>query len=195
MSTARRFPLAIGVGAAALLAIAGAARAEDNVLHGPHPFLRQNELSVHVLLALGGENTPGGTKVGGDYGYKLKGPVWLNLQLNFHHAMCHTPSGATTNCAEPSGTVFETIAGAKLKFATAIPIVPFVKGGAGLAYSFPSNAGNGLGPAVRVGGGANYFFFDWLGLGAEIGFSAGHLSTARSGYTVLDFGGGLEFQF
>jgi hypothetical protein len=191
MSTTKRFPLAIG--AAAMLA-AGAARADDNLLRGPHPFLKQNELSMHVLLAAGGTDTPGGTKIASDYGYRLAGPAWLNLQLNFQHALCRTPSGATT-CMEPSGSVFETLAGVKLKFATAIPVVPFVKGGAGLAFAFPNGAANGLGPAVRVGGGANYYFFDWLGLGAEIGFSAGHLSTAKSSYSVLDFGGGLEFQF
>jgi hypothetical protein len=195
MSTARRFPLAIGVGAAALLAAAGVARgADENLLHGPHPFLKQNELSIHVLLAAGGDNTPGGTKIAADYGYKLVGPAWVNLQLNFQHAMCHTPSGGTV-CDEPSGSVFETLVGGKAKFATAIPIVPFIKGGVGLAYAFPNGAGNGFGPAVRFSGGANYFFFDWLGLGGEIGFSAGHLSTAKSGYSVLDFGGGLEFQF
>jgi hypothetical protein len=191
MSTTRRLPLAIG--ALAMFA-AGAAHAEESLLRGPHPFLKQNELSAHVLLAAGGSDTPDGTKIASDYGYRLGGPVWLNLQLNFQHAVCRTPSGAAT-CMEPSGSVFETLAGVKLKFATAIPVVPFVKGGAGLAFAFPNGAGNGLGPAIRVGGGANYFFFDWLGLGAEIGFSAGHLSTAKSGYSVLDFGGGLEFQF
>jgi hypothetical protein len=193
MSTSRRFPLAMVAGASALLA-GGVARADDNLLHGPHPFLKQNELSAHVLLAAGGDETPGGTKIATDYGYRLGGPAWLNLQLNFQHAaVCSTPSGGT--CPDPTGNVFETLAGVKLKFATAIPVVPFVKGGAGLVFAFPNGANNGLGPALRVGGGANYFFFDWLGLGAEIGFSAGHLSTARSSYTVLDFGGGLEFQF
>src|SRR5204862_7886532 len=163
-------------------------------LPGPHPFLKQNELSAHVLLAAGGSDTPGGTKIASDYGYRLGGPTWLNLQFNFQHALCRAPSGGSV-CMDPSGSVFETLAGVKLKFATAIPIVPFVKGGAGLAFSFPNGAGNGLGPAVRVGGGANYFFFDWLGLGVEIAYSAGHLSTAKSTYAVLDFGAGLEFQF
>jgi hypothetical protein len=83
----------------------------------------------------------------------------------------------------------------KLKFPTAIPVVPFVKGGAGLAFAFPNGAANGLGVAARVGGGANYFFFDWLGLGAEVGYSIGYLTTAAGSYSVFDFGGGLEFQF
>jgi hypothetical protein len=196
MSTTRRFPLALGaaLAAAAMGLGAGPAHAEDNLLQGPHPFLKQNALSAHVLLVAGGDNTPGGTKVAADYGYKLVGPVWFDIQLNFQHAPCHTPSGAPT-CAEPTGSIYETLAGVKLKWATAIPVVPYVKGGAGLAYAFPNGAGNGFGPAFRAGGGAYYFFFDWLGLGAEIAFSVGHLSTANSSYSLLDFGGGLEFQF
>ena len=67
--------------------------------------------------------------------------------------------------------------------------------GIGFAFEFPDGASNGWGITGRVGGGANYFFFDWLGLGAELGVSFGYLSTAQPGYRVLDFGGGLEFQF
>jgi hypothetical protein len=192
MSTAHHFPLAIGV-LGAFLASAPA-RADDNLLHGPHPFLKENELGAHVLLALGGDNTPGGTKVALDYGYKLHGPAWLNLQFNFQRGTCHTPSGGST-CGTPSGTVFETLAGVKLKWATAIPVVPFVKGGAGLVSVFPNGGPSGTGVAARVSGGANYFFFDWLGVGAEIGYSFGHVSALSSSYTVFDFGGGLEFQF
>jgi len=200
MSTTRRFPLAKGaISTTSVVAILtmlspGPARADDNMLRGPHPFLKANELSAHVLIAAGGDNTPGGTKVATDYGYRLSGPAWLNLQLNFQHAACHTPSGGTV-CNDPSGSIFETLAGVKLKWPTAIPIVPFVKAGAGLAFAFPNGAGNGLGLAIRGAAGANYFFFDWFGLGAEIGFSAGSLSTAKSAYSVLDFGGGVEFQF
>jgi hypothetical protein len=193
MSTALHFPLAIGV-LGLFLAAAAPARADDNLLHGPHPFLKENELSAHVLLALGGDSTPGGTKVGLDYGYRLGNPAWLNLEINFQRGICHTPSGSTT-CGTPSGTIFETLAGVKLKWATAIPVVPFVKGGAGLVYVFPEGAPNGVGVVGRGAGGANYFFFDWLGVGAEIGFSFGHVSALSSGYSVFDFGGGVEFQF
>jgi hypothetical protein len=196
MSTTRRFPPAIRSTALGLLALlaAGSARAEDNMLRGPHPFLKDNELSAHVLLVAGSGGTPGGTKIAADYGYRLSGPAWLDLQLNYQHAACHTPSGAPT-CDEASGSVFETMAGIKLKWATPIPVVPYVKGAAGLAFAFPNRAGNSMGLAVRGGAGANYFFFDWFGLGAELGYSVGHLSSADSHYAELDFGGGLEFQF
>jgi hypothetical protein len=196
MSTTRGFPSAISVSALGLLATLAAppARADDNMLRGPHPFLKDNELSAHVQLVAGGANTPGGTKIAADYGYRLRGPTWLNLQLNYQRAACHTPSGAPT-CDVPSGSIFETLAGIKLKWATPIPFVPYVKGDAGLAFTFPNGAGNGLDFAVRGGAGANYFFFDWLGFGAELGYSVGHLSTASSRYSEVDVGGGLEFQF
>jgi hypothetical protein len=196
MSTTRRFPQAIGVGALGLLAALAArpALADDNMLRGPHPFLKDNELSAHVQLVAGGASTPGGTKIAADYGYRLRGPFWLNLQLNTQRAACHTPSGAPT-CDQASGSIFETMAGIKVKFATPIPVVPYVKGDAGLAFAFPNGAGNGMGLAVRAGAGASYFFFDWLGLGAELGYSVGRLSTADPSYSELDVGGGIEFQF
>jgi hypothetical protein len=192
MSSPRRFPLTIGLLWAVLPG--GAARAEDNMLRGPHPFRKDNELSAHVLLAVGGGGTPSGTKIGADYGYKLWAPAWLNLELNYQHSSCRSPSGGST-CTEPTGTIFETLAGLKLKWPTAIPVVPFGKAAAGLAYQFPDGAADGWGVAARLGAGANYFFFDWLGLGVELGCSFGHLSTRPPGYAVLDFGGGLEFQF
>ncbi len=53
---------------------------------------------------------------------------------------------------------------------------------------------------IRAVGGANYFFFDWLGLGGQVGYSLGSLgydSTFKGSHTyaVLDVGGGLVFQF
>ena len=53
---------------------------------------------------------------------------------------------------------------------------------------------------VRGVGGANYFFFDWLGLGAQVGLSLGSIDydstfTGSHTYSVLDVGGGVEVQF
>jgi hypothetical protein len=202
MSTTRRYPLDKTKARTTLVLVvvllcglvSASARAEDNMLRGPYPFDKDNALSGHVLLAAGGDNTPGGTKISTDYGYRVQGPAWLDLQLNYQHSACHASAGGPA-CTGPSGTLFEAMIGVKLQWATAIPIVPYAKLGAGLVFAFPDGTPNGLGPAGRVGGGANYFFFDWLGLGVELGVSAGHLSTASSTYSILDFGGGLEFQF
>jgi hypothetical protein len=199
MSTTKRILLAQlrQLQIAALLAgmlACGAARAEDNVLHGPHPFLKDNALSAHVLLVEGGSETPGGAKIAADYGLRLRGPAWLDLQLNYQNARCDTGTSAGT-CTVPSGTIFETLVGGKLKWATAIPLVPYAKGGVGLVYAFPDGAANGLGPALRFGGGANYFIYDWLGFGVELSYSLGHLSSVHSSYSEIDFGAGAEFQF
>jgi hypothetical protein len=193
MSTAIRFPPTL-LAALAAAVLAAPARADENMLRGPHPFLKDNELSAHVQLVTGFAHTPGGTKIAADYGYRLHGPAWLNLQLNYQRAACETPSGAST-CDKPTGAVFETLVGIKLKWATPIPLVPYVKGSGGFAYAFPDGGHNGWGFAARAGGGASWFFFDWLGLGAEVGYSIGHLSTADTTYGEVDYGGGIEFQF
>lgn len=195
MLTRRQFPLLITI----LLAASAAgspARADENLLHGPHPFLKENELSAHFLLAVGLADSWGGTKLAFDYGYRLAGPVWLNLQLNIQKPSCALTSG---DCSQ-NGTTFETLAGGKWKFATELPLVPYVKVAAGLIYLFPEQARSAIGLALRSGGGVNYFFFDWLGLGLEANLSVGHgffdsSYNAGHGYVVFDFGGGVEFQF
>jgi hypothetical protein len=53
---------------------------------------------------------------------------------------------------------------------------------------------------IRGVGGANYFFYDWLGLGGQVGYSLASLDYDRTfmgshTYAVIDVGGGLIFQF
>jgi hypothetical protein len=199
MSAPIRFPLLAVALVAALVATPRAAHAQDNMLRGPHPFLRDNELSLHVLLAEGLADTPSGTKLAFDYGYKLSVPVWLNLQLNLQFGTCHTQPG-TRVCGPDTGNLAETMAGVKWKWATGIPVVPYAKAGAGLVFAFPNAAKDAAGIAARAAGGASYFFFDWLGLGAEIGFSIGNVAydptfPGSHTYATFDFGGGIEFQF
>ena len=189
---------------AAVLATPSRARADENLLHGPHPFLKDNQISVHVLIAEGVSDTLSGAKLGFDYGYKVTdsvvAPVWLDLQINYAHAGCNSSTTSLSVCGTNTGDIIETLAGARWTFATPIPLVPYLKGAAGLLFAFPNGASDSVGLAVRAAGGANYFFFDWLGLGAEVGFSVGRIDYDRTfvgshNYAVLDFGGGLEFQF
>ncbi len=189
--------------AAATLAWPAGARAKENLLHGPHPFLKDNQLSLHLLLGEGINGSVSGAKLAIDYGYKLTGsviaPLWLDLQVNYQHSGCD----AVTNngvCGSNTGDIVETLAGARWTFATPIPLVPYLKSGLGLLFGFPNGASDAVGFGVRAVGGANYFFFDWLGLGGEVGFSLGRIgydSTYKGShnYATLDFGGGLEFQF
>jgi hypothetical protein len=203
MSTSIRFPVATLAFAFAFALAPARARAQsapDNMLRGPHPFLKENELSAHVLLAAGLGDSQSGTKLGLDYAFRLRGPSWLDLQINVQHASCRAAAGGQP-CGADAGTVVETFAGGKWKWATPIPLVPYGKVGGGLVFVFPNGVHDATGVALRAAGGANYFFFDWLGLGGEVGFSLGHIGYdatfphSSHAYAVLDFGGGLEFQF
>jgi hypothetical protein len=202
MSSRPGFPL-LAAFALALLCVSAPARADENLLHGPHPFLKENDLSAHVLIANGLGSSMSGAKLAFDYGYRItKSPaaLGLDLALNLQQAAC-TQTGSQGVCGPDTGTLFETLAGVRWKFQTPIPLVPFVSAQGGIVFSFPTGADAAAGPMARVTGGANYFFFDWLGLGAEIGYSVGYIdydSTFSGGshaYNVFDLGGGVEFQF
>jgi hypothetical protein len=204
MRVLERIPLLALSLAIAVAAWPAPARADENLLHGPHPFLRDNSLSVHVLVSEGLSDTLSGAKLGFDYGYKLTdstaAPVWLDLQINYAHAGCNSSAANIAVCGTDTGDLIETLAGARWTFATPIPLVPYIKGAAGLLFAFPNQSANSVGLGIRAAGGANYFFFDWLGLGAEVGFSLGRIDydTTFNGshnYAALDLGGGLEFQF
>ncbi|HEY2903040.1 MAG TPA: hypothetical protein VGL59_20830, partial [Polyangia bacterium] len=202
MLTPQQFPLrwraivwAATTAVTLTLALAPAARATEPLLQGPYPFAHNNELSAHVLLAGGLGDSFGGTKLAADYGYHLGGAAWLNLDVNTQFGGCRTD---TSPCS--SGKVFETLAGAKWKFATSTPIVVHAKATGGLVYVFPDDGHAALGVAARGGGGATYFFYDWIGLGLEACLSLGHVSYESTynhsdTYAVFDFGGGVEVEF
>src|SRR5262247_2256088 len=78
--------------AGAIASAAGTARADDNLLHGPHPFRKDSQFTAHVLLASGRGDTMSGTKLAFDYNYKLTSsswiPLWLDLGVNAQIANC-----------------------------------------------------------------------------------------------------------
>jgi hypothetical protein len=201
MPSRSRIPLIIIGVAGAIASTAGTARADDNLLRGPHPFRKDNQISAHVLVASGRGDTMSGTKLGFDYNYKLTSswiPLWLDLGLNAQHAACN-PS-QTAACGSNTGDVFETFGGVRWMFATPFPLVPFLGAVAGLSFAFPNGASAANGLMIRAVGGANYFFFEWLGLGGQVGYSLGSLNydstfAGSHTYAVLDLGGGLIFQF
>jgi hypothetical protein len=174
--------------------VVGRAQAQP-LMEGPHPFARDNEVSAHLLLGSGLGDAFGGPKLAVDYGYHLGRATWLNLQANGQLGGCRNGAGPCGN-----GPVFETLAGGKWKFATAVPVVVHAKAAGGLVYVFPDDGRAALGVALRGGGGATYFFYDWIGVGLEACFSLGHVSyesTYNRGatYALFDFGGGVEVQF
>ena len=196
-------PTALALVLAMLSPSVARAQENQNLLHGPHPFLKDNELSVHALIGEGQGDAISGAKLELGYGYKLTGgavPFWLNLLLSFEHSGCNPGNSGPDACAGVTGDIVETMAGVKWKFATPVPVVPYLQGNAGLVFAFPNGATDALGVALRAAGGANYFFFDWLGLGIQVGFSVGRIDYDATfhgshTYSVVDFGGGVEFQF
>ena len=71
-----------------------------------------------------------GAKLALDYGYKLTGgavPFWLNLLLNVQHGELRRRHGRRRRATARPAPSFETLAGVKWKFATPIPLVPYVK--------------------------------------------------------------------
>jgi hypothetical protein len=155
----------------------GAARADD----------KDNAVSVHYLFSGGIGDSWSGNKVALDYGYRLDGPAWLDLQFNLQLGNC-----LATSCGR-TGSVFELMAGGKWRFVMPTPFVPYVKAGAGPVFLFPDQARSAFGLAIRGGGGVNYFFFDWFGVGIEGDLSLGHAFfdstfTGSHTYAVFDIG-------
>jgi hypothetical protein len=203
MSNARELPTRrTAIAAAAALAVAtlaglpGLARAEELVLHGPHPSLRQNAVSVQFLMGHGFGDSFSGTGMGLGYGMMLRGPLWLDLQMNVRAASC----SVFTNRCGVRGSDTEIMAGLAWRFRTDVPAVPYVRGAVGLLHLFPKGADSAVGVGARGGVGVRYYIFDWFGLGLEMGLSVGHGYFAdgyqpSKTYTVGDVGVGVEAQF
>lgn len=181
--------------AVAAITLPTIARADENLLRGPHPFLKDNELSVRVGFGVGLADTWSGARFALDYGYKLDPVAWLDLQINYLQNRC----GATA-CPGFTGSAAEVLGGIRWKFRMAVPVVPYAGAAAGFAFIFPDQTRDSIGLIGRGVIGADYFFFDWLGVGAQAAMTLGYAfykSTAGVSdvYGVIEFLGGPVFQF
>lgn len=177
--------------------VAGAARAE-NMLEGPYPFRRDNELSIHGGFGAGFGDTFAGPKALVDYGYKLNRGFWLDLGLGLLTGVCR-PRIDSEACAR-KGDSAEVLIGVKWKLRMNIPVVPYAKLVAGIGYQFPDSARSAAGPIARAGVGAKYFFYEGLGVGAEVTALAGHAGYQEGAPLTRGLGGldatlGAELQF
>jgi hypothetical protein len=176
--------------------VGGRARADDLILQGPHPELKHNAVSVQLLMGHGFGDSFSGSGVGVGYGLMLRGPLWLDLQMNVRAASCSVFTG---RCGT-KGSDAEILAGVAWRFRTDIPVVPYVRGLAGLLYLFPEGADSAVGIGARGGAGMRYYIWDWFGLGIELGLSVGHgfYGDAHEGsrtHAVGDVALGVEAQF
>lgn len=187
--------LAVAVAGGVGVETEATARADEMVLTGPHPALKENSLSLQFVYGSGIGDSFSGRGMGAAYGYRLQGPLWLDLQMNFRANPC-----APFACGKYTGHAFELMSGVAWRFRTDIPVVPILRGGAGLVYLYPDGAKSAMGLAVRGGIALRYYLFDWLGFGMEAAMSLGHGFFGRDyrgghGYAVGDVTAGAEFQF
>jgi hypothetical protein len=127
---ARLVVAAAAAGLAASLGGGGAVRrahaAEELMLQGPHPELKENAVSVLALMGHGFGDSFSGSGVGLGYGLMLRGPLWLDLQTNIRTKGCSLFTG---RCGT-KGSDVELLAGFAWRFRTDIPVVPYVRGAA-----------------------------------------------------------------
>jgi hypothetical protein len=155
---------------ALLGASASFARAEEELLRGPHPFIKDNELTLHAGYSVGLGDNMRGLRLQGDYLNRLAQTLWLDIQMGIVSGSCRTNQ---TACGNGSGNAVDILGGAAWKFQTNLPIVPYAKAAAGPIFLFPDSTRSAAGFLVRGGVGAHYFLYDWFGVGAEFAGSWG----------------------
>ena len=186
-------PLLSALVLAAALLVPSVARAEENLLHGPHPFLKDNELSVHVLIGEGQGDALSRRQAGAR--------LWLQADLR---------AGALL--AEPARLVraqrLQSRAGRRRRLPRRHrrhrrdhgrrQVEVRERRSPGALSAGRTRAWCSRSPTARrtpraspsrAAGGANYFFFDWLGLGAQVGFSLGRIdydATFTGSHTYVD---------
>jgi hypothetical protein len=182
-----------------LLAAPAAAPAEE-LLQGPHPFRKDNELNVQG--GYGTANGFGGIHAGLGYGYQAAGSVWVDLRIDMIDAKSE-PSREPLTCKAPCATVSKysaVMAGVKYKLRTNLPLIPYAGVAAGPMFLFNRGAGASFGLGAHGSVGARYFLYDWLGFGLELGATVGgasvpHVEGVESGLRILDIAAGAEVQF
>ena len=161
-----RLPTTLAVILSTLLFfVAPAAGEEAELLRGPHPFIKDNELALHAGGGLGLADYVSGLRLQADYSYRLGQVVWLDLEMGLVSGSCHTNEGT---CNRGNGSAIEVLAGAAWKFQTNIPLVLHFRAAGGPVFLFPDSTRSAAGIMMRGGGGVHYYLYDWFGLGGEI---------------------------
>ena len=179
------FAIVAAVVAIALLGPSLPAQAEEELLRGPHPFIKDSEVTLHAGYSAGFGDNVRGLRVQGDYLYRLQQSVWLDLQMAVIAGSCHSDPAI---CSSGSGAAVDIAAGAVWKFQTNLPIVPYVKAAAGPLFLFPQDSRSAAGVLLRGGLGAHYYLFDWFGVGAEVSGAGGVAFYGVAGHNTSGVG-------
>jgi hypothetical protein len=150
---------------ALLLCAAAPTRAEEELLRGPHPFIKNDELALHAGFSGGLGDNVSGLRLQGDYSHRLGQVTWFDLQMGVVSGSCRSQEIA---CSDGSGNSVDVVAGAVWKFQTRLPLVAHIRVDGGPLFLFPDSARSSAGFLFRGAAGAHYFLYDWFGLGGEI---------------------------
>jgi hypothetical protein len=140
--------------------------AEEELLRGPHPFIKDNELALHAGYSGGLGDYVSGLRLQGDYGYRLGQIPWFDLQMGVVSGGCQTDA---ITCSKGAGNAVDILAGVAWKFEAKLPIVVHARVDGGPVFLFPDGTRSAAGFLMRGAAGAHYYLYDWFGLGAEIG--------------------------
>lgn len=162
---------------------AAAARAEDAPGSVRKPLeisMSRHEIDAHIgyQAGFGGQlGSASGLKVSGDYAYRFHRRAWFNLQVGntfgfgSRDGLC---VGSVDSQCYRGGWDFSVAAGARLKFATRVPLLIEVPLLLGVEVLYNRNCGdNGAAVVLRPGVRAKYFVTERIGLGAAINFAFG----------------------
>jgi len=192
-----RCPLRALLSFLVLLCAALPVQAEEELLRGPHPFIKNDELALHAGFSGGLGDNVSGLRLQGDYGYRLSQVTWLDIQMGVVSGSCRSKEIA---CNDGTGNSVDIVAGAAWKFQTRLPLVVHVRVDGGPLFLFPDSTRSSAGFIFRGGAGAHYFLYDWFGLGAEIAgawgmgfFRASPSHTGNLGSVEATLGVALQF--
>lgn len=191
------FPFRVLLALAVVLRAATSAAAEEELLRGPHPFIKTDEVFLHAGYSGGLGDNVSGLRLQGDYSYRVGQATWLDIQMGVVSGSCRSKEIA---CGDGTGNAVDIAAGAAWKFQTRLPLVVHVRVDGGPLFVFPDSAQSSIGVIFRGGAGAHYYLFDWFGLGAEIAgawglgfFRADPSHTGHLGSVEATLGVALQF--
>lgn len=170
--------LALFFASLAAFGYARPARAAEELLGGSHPLMKNDAATLHAGYSAGLGDSASGPRLQGDYFHRLNQPVWLDMQMAVVSRNCNFDPVA---CKSGYGTTLDIAVGAVWQFQTNLPIMPYVKVDAGPLFMFPQNKHAAIGILVRGGLGMHYYFWRWLGVGAEV--------TGAGGIALIGVGG------
>ncbi len=173
------------------------AQADEVLLHGPHPFIKNDELALHAGFSGGLGDNVTGLRLQGDYSYRLGQVTWFDVQMGVVSGSCHRQEIA---CGDGTGNSVDIVAGAAWKFQTRLPLVVHLRADGGPIFIFPDSARSSAGFLFRGAAGMHYYLYDWFGLGGELAgawgmgfFRASPSHTGNLGSVEATLGVTLQF--